>query len=173
MNSTHLRKNINPVQLAKQTEEIQGKLPLIDCERLDPLLRESGASVDFLLQFMQDDAMRTIVRMSVSAECIVECGRCLRPMPYQIAHSVELAVVANNDEASELPSSYEPLLLTESVVDLVSLIEDELLLNLPVMPSHSESECSASIPRQWTSNETEKLSGPFAILKKLSDSNFE
>ncbi len=169
MISVVLPKNINPVQLAKHNEEIQGQLPLQQCERLMPLLRESGGSVDFSLHFMHDAAMRTIVRMSVSAECILECGRCLQPMPYPIEHSVELAVVADNDAVAELPGSYEPLLVTESGVDLGSLIEDELLLNLPVMPSHSEGQCSVSLPSQWLSSEPDEQSNPFAVLKKLSD----
>lgn len=166
MNSTFLRKNINPVQLAALNEEIQGQLPLQQCERLDSLMIESGGSVDFSLQFMHDDAMRTIVRMRVQAECIVECGRCLQPMSHPITHSVELAIVANNDEAAELPDCYEPLLLAESNVDLVTLIEDELLLNLPVMPSHSEGACSVSIPSQWTHGAENRIN-PFAVLKKL------
>lgn len=170
MNSTQLRKNFNPAQLAKQNEEIRGQISLHEFERLNPLLKESGASVDFSLEFMQDDASRTIVRLRVNAECVVECGRCLKPMPYPIVHSVELAVVANDDEAAELPETYEPLLLAENSVDLAILIEDELLLNLPVMPSHSEGECSVSIPSRWTSNESERARKPFAVLKKLSDS---
>lgn len=169
MKRSKLPKSINPVQLAAQNEHIQGQLSLQQCERLASLLRENTGSVDFSLQFMQDESVRSIVRVKLNAELKVECGRCLQPMPYPIAYAVDLAVVADNQAAVELPDCYEPLLVTDDEVVLESLIEDELLLSLPVMPSHSEGECSVAVPTNWVNNELDEHKNPFAVLKKLSD----
>ena len=167
MNTNSLPKNINPVQLATQNKQIRGRLPLVQCERLLPSLRENTGCVDFSLQFMQDDSQRTVVSATMSAELVLECRRCLQSMVYPMRVSVDLAVVADDEAATELPECYEPLLVIDGEVALESLIEDELLLNLPVMPSHSEDECPAALPINQDDNELEVHKSPFAVLNKL------
>ena len=167
MSTNSLSKNINPVQLATQNKLIQGRLPLVQCERLLPSLRENTGYVDFSLQFMQDESQRTVVRATMSAELGLECRRCLKPMTYPMRVSVDLAVVADDKAATELPECYEPLLVMDGEVALESLIEDELLLNLPVMPSHSENECSAVLPTDQVDNELDGRKNPFAVLKNI------
>lgn len=160
-------KSINPVQLAAQNEQIQGQLPLVDCERLLPLLRENTGCIDFSLQFMQDDSQRAIVHLNLSAVLMLECRRCLQPLSQQFEVAVDLAVIDKVEAAEDLPETYEPLLLTDGSVALESLIEDELLLNLPVMPGHSDQECPVALPENWISNELEERKNPFGVLKKL------
>ena len=167
MSTNSLPKNINLVQLATQNKLIQGRLPLVQCERLLPSLRENTGYVDFSLQFMQDESQRTVVRATMSAELGLECRRCLKPMTYPMRVSVDLAVVADDKAATELPECYEPLLVMDGEVALELLIEDELLLNLPVMPGHSEGECPVAIPSSWVDNELDEHKTPFTVLKKL------
>ena len=167
MAPTKSLKSINPVQLAAQNEQIQGQLPLVDCERLVPLLRENTGSIDFSLQFMQDESQRAIVQLSLAVVLMLECRRCLQPFSQQFKVDVNLAVIGNVEAAEGLPECYEPLLVTDGVVALESLIEDELLLNLPVMPGHSDKECRVALPENWMSNELEERKNPFGVLKKL------
>lgn len=160
-------KSINPVQLAAQNEQIQGQLLLVDCKRLLPLLRENTGCIDFSLQFMQDESQRAIVHLSLAVVLILECRRCLQPFSQQFEIAVNLAVIDEVEAAEDLPEGYEPLLVTDGSVALDYLIEDELLLNLPVMPGHSEGECPVALPENWMSDELEERKNPFGVLKKL------
>jgi uncharacterized protein len=167
MSTNTLPKNINPVQLAAQNKQIQGRLPLVQCERLLPSLRENTGCVDFSLQFMQDEGQRTVVRATMGADLVLECRRCLKSMIYPMRVKVDLAIVTDDVAATDLPECYEPLLVIDSEVALESLIEDELLLNLPVMASHSDDECSAVLPTDQIENELDGRKNPFATLKNL------
>jgi uncharacterized protein len=167
MKTIKLPKSVNPVQLAGQNDQIQGHLSLAQFERLGPLLQENTGTVDFSLHFMQDASQRAVVSGTVSAQLKLQCRRCLQPFSYQLEATVSLAVVENDQAAEELPEFYDPLLVVDGEVTLESLIEDELLLNLPVMPGHSEGECPVAIPSSWVDNELDEHKTPFTVLKKL------
>lgn len=70
-----------------------------------------------------------------------------------------------------LPESYEPLLLEESTVSLLEMIEDELILLLPLVAKHNTSECHveqdfAASPALVHDEPTEDQN-PFAALEQL------
>merc|ERR1712171_31426 len=69
-----------------------------------------------------------------------------------------------------IPEAYEPVEVTDhGEVNLLQIFEDELLLSLPIVPLHAESECTVKQddmsfgkiePEQERQN-------PFAVLKEL------
>lgn len=170
MTRAQIPKTINPVQLAKRNEQIQGQLLLSQCERLSTLLQENTGHVDFCLRFMQDDVKRVIVDVTVSTALRLECRRCLQTLTYPVDIAVQLAVVEESEVAETLPDNYEPLLLVDSEVSLVSLIEDEILLSLPVLASHPEGECDVVLPTDTVDSEIDKRKNPFEVLKKFRES---
>lgn len=173
MKRSNLPKSINPVQLVAQRAHLEGELPLRECERLSALLRESTGRVDFSLQFMQDETTRAVIQVQARAALILECRRCLQPLAYPVEIAVTLAIVPDNAAAAELPEHYEPLVFTEGELALASLVEDELLLSLPVLHSHPEGECAVALPTSWVEDEPVEQKNPFTVLKKLlrSDRN--
>ena len=72
-------------------------------------------------------------------------------------------------EADLLPESYEPLLVNEPTVSLLEMIEDELLLSLPLVIRHEESECQ--LKQEYSNGATDDHEGPaehpFAVLEQL------
>jgi uncharacterized protein len=168
-----LSKTINLDQMFKQTTGLAGQFNLVECLRLAPLLLSTDAVVDFSLQFMQDDASRRVVKITIDCGLMLECQRCMQPMCYQVAIENLLVVVASEKEAENCPEEYEPLLLTTNEVILGDLLEDELLLKLPLVAKHDEAECRVKIP-EFRQDDTPKSSKkPFAALDTLmrSDKN--
>ena len=74
-----------------------------------------------------------------------------------------LGIFSNSDELEALADNYEPLQLDEEVVSLDMLIEDELLLAIPIAPLHNDDECENSL---YLANINIKES-PFSVLEKL------
>jgi uncharacterized protein len=75
-------------------------------------------------------------------------------------------LVVRADEHPELLAEDAELLVAGKAVSLTELVEDELLLAMPMIPMHELSECpaSASLQAQQRSREN-----PFAVLDKLKD----
>jgi uncharacterized protein len=82
------------------------------------------------------------LQLLVQGEVGLVCQRCLGEM----RHSVEIARVlhlARNEaelERLEAQPDSDAILVGETV-DLVDLVEDEVLLSLPLAAKHAESEC--------------------------------
>ena len=85
-----------------------------------------------------------------------------------------MACVWTDEEAAALPATYEPLLVDDNV-DLSNIVEEEILLAIPVSPIH-EKECKS--PEQRAALETDieepaavedtgEGESPFAVLERL------
>ncbi|HBH36415.1 MAG TPA: hypothetical protein DDW45_08750, partial [Gammaproteobacteria bacterium] len=76
----------------------------------------------------------------------------------------QLVVVQGLDEAAALGDEFDPLMADDAEINLPDLLEDELLLSLPVVARHQE--CHA-----WKYDDepiaAESRENPFRILQKL------
>jgi uncharacterized protein len=77
------------------------------------------------------------LRLVVHARVWLECQRCLQPMSHVLEVDGRFRFVAGEDEAARLDEeSEEDVLALPHVLRLDDLIEDELILALPIVPVH-------------------------------------
>jgi uncharacterized protein len=78
----------------------------------------------------------------VQASLPLVCQRCLRPVHVEVESESRVALVADFAAADRLDSDVEPVMLEEGRVVLRDLVEEELLLAVPLVPRHEqETEC--------------------------------
>jgi uncharacterized protein len=75
------------------------------------------------------------------------------------------------DDAKALPSSYEPVLVQDGRLNIQDMIEEELIVNLPIVSMHDPKDCQIQLPLEVASNveslvQVEKES-PFKIIESL------
>ncbi len=159
---------IDPVRSANQGQEISGSYPLVGLDRLAASLHQADGEAEFRLCFATSPEGRRVVSGQVSARVSLLCQRCLMPFWFPIERDVLLGVVADLAAASQLPDELEPL-VAEGVVSVREMVEDELLLALPVVATHPLDECPArEVLEQYGQGECCTLAGqrnPFAVLK--------
>jgi uncharacterized protein len=146
-----------------------GSLPLARMARLQESLREAGGEASFRLSFSRDPEGRGILRGEIEARLVLTCQRCLEAMEVPVSTSMVLALVSGLDEAGRLPEDLDPLLVTAEPLRLADLIEDELLLALPLIPRHEPGECPAghALAAKGEERREEGPPCPFAILGEL------
>jgi DUF177 domain-containing protein len=137
-------RSINPLRLAKARERIVGKIQLDSLVRLKDILLENTGELQYSLSFDFDESGICIVESMIDTQLILECQRCFKPVDIEIHKSSLLGVVNNKDEFDALAKEYEPLQLDEEIVTVEELVEDELLLSIPLSPLHSEDKCSGT-----------------------------
>lgn len=97
------------------------------------------------------------------------CQRCLQPMALPLAVDVRIRFVQGEAEAEALDAeSEEDVLALQRTFDLRSLIEDELLLALPLVPRHER--CPQPLPVPLTPSEAPiraAAENPFSVLQGL------
>lgn len=137
---------VDPMRLAETRQTLKGQVAVAAMPRLmaalDMLPRARG-QVDVVLAFSVDRQGVRRVLGSLHAELDALCQRCLQPMVLPLHVNIALGIVRALDEAEQLPGEYEPLVLASVTegLPLASIIEDELLLALPVAPLHEEARC--------------------------------
>lgn len=148
MIAKHLPKYIQPLQCADHGSIWQGSLPLSSFPRLKELLSDSEGEVSVDLSAGRDVQKRPFIQGTLKASLPLVCQRCLNRLEFLIEVDVNLSPVFSEKAAELLPEPYEPLLLTEDRVLLVDLVEDELLLNLPMIARHESTSQCVSYPDQ-------------------------
>lgn len=139
---------VDPLRLAETRQVLKGQVAVAVMPRLMAALDISSPArgeVDVDLAFGVDGQGVRRVLGSLHAELDAICQRCLQPMILPLHVNIALGIVRALDEAEHLPDEYEPLVLASATEgqSLDAIIEDELLLALPVAPLHEEAQCTA------------------------------
>ena len=165
--SPDLPLTIEPKRLARNGEIIAGQFAIREMQRLGELLHDQTGQVMFRLEFTFDKKQNIpFIRGEINAQVKIQCQRCLTGMELKINNPVYLGIVADHAETLALPGECEPLQLEEETISLPGMIEDELILALPISAMHNTSVCKATGLINEINNKPEK--SPFAVLDKLN-----
>lgn len=164
--------HIDPIRMAETRRLLQGHIALAEMARLGEALQDTDGVVTVSMEFGTDSEGIRFMRGRIQAEVSLECQRCLETMRYPIYSEFALAMVRSVAEAEALPSHYEPLLVEGEPLFLRDIIEDELLLALPIVPMHVPEECGVDASLVRAAGETHKNEGaekgnPFSVLANL------
>ena len=126
---------------------LEGSVKVAKLDRVAQALANDSGSVDYCLRFGFADEGFPCIEGEVKGSVSVLCQRCLKPMDIKLASEFLLAVVADDERARQLPKRFEPLVVDE-VVDTVAVLEEELLLCLPIVSYHPQQQCSQKVGYQ-------------------------
>jgi uncharacterized protein len=106
--------------------------------------------------------------IEADTEVTLECQRCLQPMRLALHATRRIFFVDGEEAAAALDAeSEDDVLALTPALDLAELIEDELLLALPLVPRHDH--CPLPLPRGFVEDEApvDPADNPFAALAAL------
>jgi uncharacterized protein len=105
------------------------------------------------------------LHLKAEAKVALECQRCLQPVDTALAAERSFLFVPGEDAAAELDAdSEDDVLALTHALDLQQLIEDELLLSMPLVPRHD----ACALPLPGSAPEVEPVPPhPFAALATL------
>jgi uncharacterized protein len=158
---------------------LQGRWPLVDLVRLgestQPPADGSGGDVAWSVRglWKQPVGRPAEMRLHLVAQATVHltCQRCLQPMPLTLDVDRTIRFVPGEDEAAQLDEEgEEDVLALPRTLDLQELVEDELILTLPIVPMHDTCPQPLSFNAEAaTDSETEEAErpNPFAALAAL------
>lgn len=107
------------------------------------------------------------LHLLADADVILQCQRCLLPLDEAVHVDRHFRFVADEDAAAALDDKIEDeVLALPKTLNLRDLVEDEMLLALPLVPRHEV--CPEAIPMQFGDiEEVEEKANPFASLALL------
>jgi uncharacterized protein len=161
---------VNAVELAGRAARLDRTVGLPQLPRLVEAGALEGTRLHAELEFgTLEDSVTVAVR--VDGEVFLPCQRCLKPCACGVDESALLAVVARDTD--EVPGGYEPSLGDAERLSVGELIEEQVLLGLPLVPMHATAaECGAAataievVAVEPVADEKQR---PFANLRQLLD----
>lgn len=152
---------VTPLKLAAQGITLAGIVPSRRMPRLSESVLALDQPVSATLQFYCDESGYRVVSGKVSAQARLVCQRCLQEMTQDISATIGLVLVLDEEKIESLPKRYEPWLLDDVEGDLHSILEEELLLALPIVSFHELDRCEGD-----THFSTNKLEGEVEVIKR-------
>ncbi len=147
---------------ARDGRTLEGVLDVADLERLHDLLAEVSGKVEYRLQGLKGERGQPQLRLTASGEIPLACQRCLKGIRFPLAVDSLLELVPEGAELSqdELEDDTRDFLPVAGALDVAGLVEDEILLALPVAPRHEK----CGLPGAAEAGE---VVSPFAALAAL------
>jgi uncharacterized protein len=150
----------------------EGSLPVAELPRLVEALANDSGEVAYRLDFETGELGEPRLHVRARAGLTLECQRSLEPFVFPAEVDARLGLLADEADADALPGDCEPLLLEGGALSPRKVIEDELLLVLPLVPVKPGSEI---LQGEWTTpgegprdaERDEAVTHPFADLRKL------
>lgn len=161
--------HVDPFHLAAEHARLKGSVPVAWMERV----AEAGAcaadeTVRVEMAFSPGPGSAVLCRGQLTAGVTMVCQRCLGSVALRIDRDLEIALVHSDAEAARVWKDYETYEVEGHRVHLWELVEEELLLALPLVPMHDETmKCGAGeapTDRDSVSGETER-GNPFKVLE--------
>ena len=160
---------VNAIELAGREATLERQLRLSQLPRLVEAGALEGTQVRAQLEFGTFEG-RPSIEVRVEGEVFLACQRCLKPCRCAVDESASLVVVARDTD--EVPGGYEPLLGDPERLSVAGLIEEQVLLGLPLVPTHgTAAQCGAAAALAAVEAEAvaDEKQRPFANLRKLLD----
>lgn len=138
--------HLDVAAFAKAAGELEGRWPLLTFERLtesvvsDALPADGGEVVWHArgeARAMRSGEAQVWLHLGATTRVPLECQRCLKPVEVPLSVERSFLFVHGEDAAAQLDTdSDDDVLALTRALDLRELIEDELLLALPIVPRH-------------------------------------
>lgn len=170
MAKNNLPKWIEPRKMAEKGIEVAGSLQIAELTRLTACLASADGVANVKIMFALDVQGTPFMKGQLHTEVWLLCQRCMEPYQQVIDIEFILSPVTNDKEAAMLPNPYEPLLVENTVVELAAIVEDEILLSLPMIAMHRPENCIIMLSESNHDSErasTSERVNPFAVLASL------
>jgi uncharacterized protein len=156
-------------RMVTNQRRFEGSLRLAQMPRLLELLADSDGECRFVIEFYRDQLKIDVMHVQLSAELPLYCQRSLSRYLHKVDIDQKLGLIRDELQEASLPEGMEAVLIEgNGEISPIQLIEDELLLAVPLVPINPN---AAELDPKWAHEEVieEQKPNPFAALVALKD----
>ncbi len=123
---------------ARDGRVLEGMLAVINLKRLHDLLAEMSGEVTYRVEGYKGERGQSMLHLEVNGVLPLACQRCLEAVRFELDVDCHLELIPDGKELSqeELEDDTRDFLPVAGDLDVAELVEDEILLALPVAPRH-------------------------------------
>ena len=136
-----LPQRVDHRKLVNDRAILQGTIPLNRFTRLTQSLEGDAGDLYASLEFSRGRQRRSLVVGKANVKVVLVCQSCLGSLVHLLDIEIRLNLVSSYPELLELELDEDGLVVESNLVELVNFYEDELIVNLPMVPRHVKGEC--------------------------------
>jgi uncharacterized protein len=161
MSKDYLPTQVNPLRFAENATQLHGHLFIKDMQRLTPSLFKSEGEVEVRLQFGIDERGIRFLKGLAIAQLTLQCQRCMEAFVRDISGDFIYAMVS------------DPVFVIDDTLNIQDIVEEELIINLPIVPMHCSEDCKIQLPITVASepSATQEMDHPFKVIELLKVRN--
>lgn len=131
-------------ELVARAASVELECDVRDLPRIAPLLARDAGIVKGRFRFYRVEPAEGGKSGFDGAGCNVRallamtCQRCLDEVQVPIDAHAELAFIDEEAQVGSVPESHDPVVMSAGRVSLAALVEEELLLAMPIVPAHAD-----------------------------------
>ena len=170
MDKVKLPQLIDPLKSAMKRSTYVGVYSTSLMERLVGSVTSCDDFVSVDIKFLKDAQSLTYFQGTLAVQVMLICQRCNQAYPHNVDIQFCFSPVQGSEQDDTLPDAYEPVEVDDhGEVDLFQILEDEVILSLPIVALHPKDECKVRAEdMSFGKIEPEpKRENPFAVLKEL------
>jgi len=155
---------INSLEFAEKSLQIHGRITPFDLGRLADTLHDRDGELRYTLNGGIDQQGKPQLELQVQGKLNLVCQRCLGAVEWPLDVITWFVLVASEDmmPAPEDEQDEVDTLVADPHLCVESLVEDEVLLGLPLAPTHEVEDCAVNL-----SVAHEQKESPFKLLQGL------
>lgn len=165
--SANVPESLDAWRMVTARKRLDGQVSLAQLTRLQGLLVDAEGQCRYALEFGRDETLRVAYfDLTLETALPLTCQRTLQRYLHPVSMVQRFGLIRDEADEAGLPEGYEALQVAEDgQLKPVDLVEDELVLAVPLVPVSPGSE---AIERDWeaTAEEVAKVN-PFAALASL------
>lgn len=156
---------IEPSVFAREAGLLQGSLPIADLPRVLDALAETAGTIGYRVEGRISEQGRPQLLLQLDGALCLLCQRCLGSVAYPLLVRNVLEFVGDESGLmqEEIEDDARDFLPWRSEIDVMALIEDEIILALPLAPRHRQCD----LPASEQATEINVASSPFSVLGEL------
>lgn len=166
---------VDPGKMAEQSAQLVLRTPLAAFKRLREVTLGDDGDVSVKVRFRRD--ARGIPNLSGSVSATVEqtCQRCMSAVSVPVEADVNVFLLNDEAYADRLSEDDDYVVFGDDRLDLPELLEDELIMALPLVARHEDCQPQAALTvlPEAGDEPMPKKENPFRVLAGLKPSDTE
>lgn len=164
---------IDPRKLANQGIILEGHFHAQHLPRLALAVSAIETPMSANVKFSVDEAGAKIASGTLSMRVTAVCQRCMDPVSVDLNAEFLAQIIWSEDQLANVPGDREPWIVVDKMANLNELLEDEILLALPLVNYHGVGMCTGDtfIVEDRADNKEVRdevvADNPFNILQQL------
>lgn len=159
---------INSLDFARNGRTISGEVQVVELLRMRDMLDNPRGVLSYTVRGGVDGQATHFLELSAAGLCRLRCQRCLSDLDYPVQIDTRLllrdqaSLDALDDQLAAGDDGAFDSILADAHLDVLELLEEEIILSLPIAPKHELGTCRAA-----GSENRQEGRHPFAILANL------